>query len=106
MKQYCIDCGAPLPNAWPWTIANQGGRCAACDDAQWKLDDAEGWTRMGQQRCQRRTEHWRGMLVGAGHNPPHGVILYSLTLIRGALVVQLPSRNRKYPARHREGRNS
>lgn len=41
MAQYCIECGDPLPNVWPWTIGNEGGRCAACDNATWEEDDTE-----------------------------------------------------------------
>jgi hypothetical protein len=36
---YCLDCDAPLPNVWPWTICNEDGLCAECDDARWLFDE-------------------------------------------------------------------
>jgi hypothetical protein len=53
MEQYCIDCGEPLPNV-RGTIANQDGRCPACDDASWESDETRihpGPSPLGCRHC-------------------------------------------------------
>ena len=42
MTQYCMDCDAPLPNVYPWTIGNEDGLCFACVDKRWRIDEDDG----------------------------------------------------------------
>lgn len=41
MTKYCIDCEKPLPNVWPFTIGNDSGLCASCENRRWYYHEME-----------------------------------------------------------------